>query len=59
MDPQALMHAGVPVELNVYPGSFHGSNMFVSRAGLSRRWAADERAALARALGVAAHSARQ
>jgi acetyl esterase/lipase len=49
---QALMRAGVAVELHVYPGAFHGSNNFVSRAALSRRWAADERAALARALGV-------
>ena len=47
-----LRHAGVPVELHVYPGAFHGSNNFVSRAALSRRWAADERAALARAFGV-------
>jgi acetyl esterase/lipase len=49
---QAMMRAGVPVELHVYPGAFHGSNNFVSRSALSRRWAADERAALARALGV-------
>ncbi len=49
---QGLMRAGVPVELHVYPGAFHGSNNFVSRSALSRRWNADERAALARALGV-------
>jgi acetyl esterase/lipase len=49
---QALMRAGVPVELHVYPGAFHGSNGFVSRSALSRRWTADERGALARALGV-------
>ena len=51
---QALMRAGVPTELHVYPGAFHGSNNFVSRSALSRRWNADERAALARALGVEA-----
>jgi acetyl esterase/lipase len=45
-----LMAAGVPVELHVYPGAFHGSNMFVSRAALSQRWTEDELAALQRAL---------
>ncbi len=49
---QAMMRAGVAVELHVYPGAFHGSNNFVSRAVLSRRWTADERAALARGLGL-------
>ena len=37
-------------ELHVYPGAFHGSNNSVSRSALSRRWKADERAALHRAL---------
>ncbi len=48
---QALIRAGVPTELHVYPGAFHGSNMFVSRSPLSRRWQSDEWAALERALG--------
>jgi acetyl esterase/lipase len=51
---QALMRAGVPAELHVYPGAFHGSNMFVSRSPLSKRWRKDEWAALERALGSAA-----
>ncbi len=45
-----LRLAGVPVELHVYPGAFHGSNNSVSRSELSRRWKADERAALHRVL---------
>ena len=49
---QAMMRAGVPVELHVYPGAFHGSNGFVSRSALAARWRADERASLARALGL-------
>jgi acetyl esterase/lipase len=48
----ALGRAGVPVELHVYPGAFHGSTLMASGARLSRRWLADERAAIARALGV-------
>ena len=47
---QRLLRAGVPVELHVYPGAFHGSDNQVSRSMLSRRWKADERAALDRAL---------
>lgn len=47
---QALGRAGVPAELHVYPGAFHGSNMFVSRSPLSKRWRDDEWAALDRAL---------
>ncbi|MGB5755692.1 MAG: alpha/beta hydrolase [Acidimicrobiales bacterium] len=46
----ALNRAGVPVELHVYPGAFHGSNGFVTESPLSDRWKADERAALRRAL---------
>lgn len=47
---QALMRAGVPCELRVYPGAFHGSNSFVSESALSKRWRADEDDALRRAL---------
>ena len=48
---RALANAGVPVELHVYPGAYHGSNSSVPTSVLSRRWAADELAALGRALG--------
>ena len=47
---RALANAGVPVELHVYPGAYHGSNGAVPTSVLSRRWAADELAALGRAL---------
>ena len=45
-----LSQAGVPVELHVYPGAFHGSNGFVAESSLSLRWAADQSAALEAAL---------
>ncbi|MCH2409520.1 alpha/beta hydrolase [Myxococcota bacterium] len=45
-----LLSAGVPTEIHVYPGAFHGSNMFVSRSSLSKRWRDDEQEALKRAL---------
>jgi acetyl esterase/lipase len=47
---QSLLQAGVPTELHVYPGAFHGSNGFVPHAELSQRWKRDELAALDRAL---------
>ncbi len=47
---QALLQAGVPTELHVYPGAFHGSNTFVADADLSQRWKRDELNALDRAL---------
>ena len=47
---QRLSQAGVPVELHVYPGAFHGSNGFVAESPLSIRWGADQSAALEAAL---------
>ncbi len=46
----ALNRAGVPAELHVYPGAFHGSNGFVTESPISQRWQAEEREALRRAL---------
>ena len=47
---QRLLAAGVPTELHVYPGAFHGFNGFVPGAALSRRFHADRDQALQRAL---------
>jgi acetyl esterase/lipase len=44
-----LMRAGVPTELHVYPGAFHGFNM-VPDAQISRIFERDILAALKRAL---------
>tara|TARA_Y100000768_G_scaffold315867_1_gene250856 strand:- start:4277 stop:5335 length:1059 start_codon:yes stop_codon:yes gene_type:complete len=45
-----LSQAGVPVELHVYPGAFHGSNGLVGESELSIRWAKDQTAAIEFAL---------
>jgi acetyl esterase/lipase len=47
---RALAAASVPVELHIYPGAFHGSPARAPEAALSKRWVADELAALDRAL---------
>ena len=36
-----LLRAGVPTELHVYPGAYHGAETFAPTAALSQRiWAA-------------------
>ncbi|WP_033289592.1 alpha/beta hydrolase [Amycolatopsis jejuensis] len=47
----ALLSAGVPTELHLFPGTFHGSGL-VRHATVSRREMAEGRAVLARAVGV-------
>jgi acetyl esterase/lipase len=45
-----LARAGVPVEFHVYPGAFHGSELFAPAAAVSQRMIADRDQALKRAL---------
>ena len=45
-----LEHAGVPVELHVYPGAYHASEVFAPTAELSQQIWANRIAALQRAL---------
>ena len=47
---QRLLAAGVPTELHVYPGAFHGFNAFVPSAEISRRFNAERDHALKRML---------
>ena len=47
---QRLLRAGVPTELHIYAGAFHGSNTFVAHSDLSQRWRRDELEALRKAL---------
>jgi triacylglycerol lipase len=50
---QRLMRAGVPTELHVYPGAFHGF-VLVADAAVAKQANADSDAALSRALRAAA-----
>ncbi len=47
-----LLEAGVPTELHVYPGTFHGSAGVVPHAAVSVSMRQHRNAAIARALGV-------
>jgi acetyl esterase/lipase len=51
-----LLHAGVSVELHLYPSVHHGFNVHNPEAAMSRRFFADRDAALRRAFGIAASS---
>ncbi|MFK7732576.1 MAG: alpha/beta hydrolase [Pseudomonadales bacterium] len=46
-----LLEAGIPVELHVYPGTFHGSSLF-TEAAVSQRQQNDINGALRRALKI-------
>jgi acetyl esterase len=48
----ALLAAGVPVELHLFPGTFHGSSSLFADAAVSRREAAERIAVLRKALGA-------
>ncbi|MCB2059572.1 MAG: alpha/beta hydrolase [Novosphingobium sp.] len=48
-----LLAAGVPTELLIVPGAFHGFDMFVPDAAISRRFSAAKLDALRRGLGLA------
>jgi len=47
---QRLIQAGVPTELHIYPGAFHGFDMFAPSARVSKQFKADRDNALKRAL---------
>jgi acetyl esterase/lipase len=47
---QRLIQAGVPTELHVYPGAFHGFDLFAPSARVSKQFKADRDSALKRAL---------
>ena len=45
-----LIQAGVPTELHVFPGAFHGSELMLPEAATSRRWKTVQAEALRQAL---------
>ncbi len=47
---QRLIQAGVPTELHVYPGAYHGFDLFAPSAKVSKQFKADRDNALKRAL---------
>jgi acetyl esterase/lipase len=47
---QRLVQAGVPTELHVYPGAFHGFDLFAPSAAVSKQFKTDRDGALKRAL---------
>jgi acetyl esterase/lipase len=47
---QRLVQAGVPTELHVYPGAFHGFDLFAPSAAVSKQFKTDRDNALKRAL---------
>ena len=47
---QRLTRAGVPTELHVFPGAFHGSERYLPKSQTSKRWNAVVSAALRQAL---------
>ena len=47
---QRLIQAGVPTELHVYPGAFHGFDVFAPSARVSKQFKAERDDALKRAL---------
>ncbi len=47
---QRLTRTGVPTELHVFPGAFHGSDRYLPKSRTSKRWAAVTTQALRQAL---------